>query len=184
MNSTFRCWIIANFEIAMFWLVTILGGLFFLIFASDKADILHKYSKLLLGCGLFTFALNTPTKSAGFQYGKYIIMLVVAIFAMWSMKEPSGNLTLEDMVKFKHLFTWFWILFSIASVISGVLAYYAYSNIDEVLSLRMLYRNSNVGLFEYTWKYTLDRFCNITVSIVTSILWLVIIIYTSLGKIH
>jgi hypothetical protein len=43
---------------------------------------------------------------------------------------------------------------------------------NEVVSRRMLYRNSNVSLFEFAWLYTLDRFCNITVTIVYHGLWI------------
>jgi hypothetical protein len=41
----------------------------------------------------------------------------------------------------------------------------------------MLYRNSNVNLFEFSWLYTLDRFCNITFSIVACSLWLLAVWY-------
>ena len=47
----------------------------------------------------------------------------------------------------------------IPSLIAGVFtAIYAYQNFDDVVSRRFLYRNSAASVFEYEWKYTINRF--------------------------
>jgi len=43
-------------------------------------------------------------------------------------------------------------------VVSARVAMHTYQNFDEVVSRRMLWRNSNVSLFEAQAKYTYDRF--------------------------
>ena len=47
----------------------------------------------------------------------------------------------------------------IPSLIVGIFtAIYAYQNFDDVVSRRFLYRNSAASVFEYEWKYTINRF--------------------------
>ena len=186
MNSTFKCWLIANFEIVFFWLTTILGVLFFLVFSDKNFENFenknsYDFMKVVLMYGIFVFVFNTPTKNGAFQYGKYIVLLGLAIIFIFYSEAPESQFNIEDKETFNRFFLWpFGALFVTASGISGWLSYYTYKNIYEVLSRRMLYRNSNVSLFEYTWKYTLDRFCNITVSIVTCIPWLALLIFCSI----
>ena len=156
----------------MLVITTIISGIFILNsvdLADDESDF-----TMLVFLYLSLFALNTPTKNGAFQYGKYILMLGSAIFFTWYMKQPE--FPAENTALIKSLLTWFWIAFPIATVIGGWMAAYTRANISEVLSRRMLYRNSNVSLFEYAWKYTLDRFCNIAVAIVTCIIWIVVMI--------
>ena len=183
--STFKCWLVANFEIALFWLTMIVGGIFFLIFANPKAEIFEKYAHILIFGSLFVWAFTTPTTSSAFQYGKYFVMVGAFILLWWGFKEGIKEAPPETFVE-KMLGLVLtgggWVFFAITSAISGWLAHFTYRNIDEVLSRRMLYRNSNVSLFEYTWKYVLDRFCNISFSIVTCTVWLAVIIIISLNK--
>lgn len=60
--------------------------------------------------------------------------------------------------------TWYLIIIGLALVVSiffsVIIAIYTYRNFDEVVSRRMLWRNSNVSLFNEQLKYTLSRFGN------------------------
>ena len=49
-------------------------------------------------------------------------------------------------------------------------AVFTAANINEVVSLRMFYQNSNVSLFETTWMYTFNRFVTVFASITGSAL--------------
>jgi hypothetical protein len=63
------------------------------------------------------------------------------------------------------LIVWMWISLVAGIIIGTKLAIYTRQNIDEIVSRRMLYRNSRVSLFSITWLYTLDRFSGIASSV-------------------
>ena len=149
MSSTFKCWLIANFEI-IFCVLTVVAGA---IYYKSTEDVEIMIMFILMSILLFVFC--TPSKSAGLQFVKYGVMVIAVIF-------------------FAADFGWIWIVFGIATVFSAVTAFYTFYNMDEVVSRRLIWRSSNVALFEYAWVYTLDRFCSITVTIVTCVTWLIL----------
>jgi hypothetical protein len=160
--ETSKCWVIANFEIVAFVLTLIVSaillalfGLFGLVNSKDVGEV--------LGVAAVAALLSFPTKKGAWQYGRYVLLLLVGI---GMIVNRDGDIPVWGTILF-------WTVFAIASIISGVIAAYAYDNIDEVVSRRMLYRNSNVSLFEFTWRYTLDRFCSIAFSILACISLLV-----------
>jgi hypothetical protein len=77
--------------------------------------------------------------------------------------------------------TWFSItylsVFAGISVVSFFIARYAKYNFDEVVSRRMLYRNSSVSMFEMEWKYTIDRFCIATFCLLDATVSIVVLIW-------
>jgi len=162
---TFKCWLIANFEIVMFLLTLIISSIVVWGVAGGikNESALEAYFYVLALVAMFSL----PTKRGVLQFGKYILMLGGIILLMWGVKKGGWVTDIEEIEMYNRFFTWFWVAFSIATAISIWFAIYTYVNIHEVVSRRMLYRNSNVNLFEFSWLYTLDRFCNITVSIVT-----------------
>jgi len=172
--STFKCWLIANFEIVILLITAIISSIIFWFFSGIENEMAFNAY-----CSIFLVLLLTiPTKRGVLQFGKYILMLGGFILLTWGIKKQGWIEDTTDKELFSSFITWFWILFSVATVISGWLAYYTYVNIREVVSRRMLWRNSNVSLFEFSWLYTLDRFCNITVSSVACSLQLVFLIFT------
>ena len=179
MNTTFKCWLIANFEIVFLILMGIAAAIFLFIFADfSKVDALsealsEEERKWIFLGPFFLIALNSPTKSGGFQFGKYFVLLGAAIVITLITKQSELAADYENL---KPLVRWFWIVFPFATVISIWLASFTRANISEVLSRRMLYRNSNVSLFEYTWKYVLDRFCNISFAIISCTIGFVVMI--------
>ena len=46
--------------------------------------------------------------------------------------------------------------------VSGILMPFVSANIDEIVSRCMRYRNSNVDLFEFKWKYMIALFLDIS----------------------
>ena len=54
-------------------------------------------------------------------------------------------------------------------------------NMDEVVSLRMLYVNSNVDMFEMTLKYTLNRFMTAFIYLVWAGLWVAVYLTVKQG---
>jgi len=166
MNSTFKCWLIANFEIVACVFTLIAGCIYIFLIKSVSFAETNDSHLGLLYFSLLVF--NVPTKNAPYQFVKYFLLLGFAIAVTVMMKQDP-----EFAAESKKYITWLWIFIVSVSAISGWLAHYVYNNIAEVVSRRMLYVNSRVSLFEYTWKYTLDRFCNIAFAIVSCTICLV-----------
>ena len=167
MGTTFRCWLIANFEIIMYLLLLIVSAiLLFSISDLENAFKIFAYSAIFAGM------LSFPTNRGVFQFGKYLFLVVIGIL----MTIGANDQKYASDVMVSLIINKFWTVFIIASVISAFIAVYTYINIDEVLSRRMLWRNSNVSIFEYSLLYTLDRFCNISLSIVVCTFWLWLVI--------
>jgi hypothetical protein len=139
-------------------------------FSNANSEFILKgfaYSALIAG------SISIPTKRGVFQFGKYLLLVGMGILftVLIPKTEEFQKLDIQSQKILNIMTVVFWIVFILASIVSAILAVYAYRNIREVLSRRMLYRNSHVGIFEYSWLYTLDRFCNITVSIVVCTFW-------------
>ena len=171
--TTFKCWFIANFEIAMLIFTAIISTIICCIFSGTEEVFSVLFQSILL-LVVWTF----PTNRSNLQFGKYIVMLGGAILLTYGAKNEGWTFINDETGKdmLSTFITWLWVIFSIATVISGWLAYYTYINISEVVSRRMLWRNSNVNLLEFSLRYTLERFCNATVSIVTCALEIILII--------
>lgn len=89
-----------------------------------------------------------PAKSVGADIFNLVIMIVVygCILSY-----------LHSVDEMKYL-TWLSSGLCISLVIAITVAVFTCSNMNEVVSRRMLYRNSNADLFGITWQYTFNRF--------------------------
>ena len=154
--KTFISWIIANFEGVIFCIIFSIIAIFLFSNPPIKDDgtiISHKgLLELLILSAVFIGGLTLQTKNAGVGIIKY---LLIVAFLSW---------------------TFLWILFIGSSVIGLISAIYAFLNFDDVVSLRMLYRNSCVSLFEANWLYTIDRFAGLSLSIFLNIGWFIMIL--------
>jgi hypothetical protein len=119
--------------------------------------------------------LTFPSKKGKFQFGRYLFMTGAGIFftIVYNLPDITDNFSeyMGLLMLIQGSILLFWIIFLIASLISIIPAIYTYRHINEVISRRMSYRNSKVNLFEYSWLYTLDRFCSITISIIVCSSW-------------
>ncbi len=61
-----------------------------------------------------------------------------------------------------------WALLVIGCVAGAVMAFYAFRNYSEVVSRRMLWRNSRVSLLESQYAYSVNRFCATASSVILS----------------
>jgi hypothetical protein len=153
-ENTFLCWVVSNIEIACAVAFWIIGSLIILIVGVEY----EKMSKLAaMGVLAVLLAITCAQgKQRFFSLIKYLI-IVIAIAALIFTPEME----MEENMKDNPLYLYRNLLF--ASLIIGAIfgifvAIYANRNIDEVISRRMLYRNSNVALFEVRWLYIVDRF--------------------------
>jgi len=83
------------------------------------------------------------------------------VFFFYILYTLSSNDNPELSNAFK-LETIHWVIFGLISAVniylSVLVAIFAYRNFDEVVSLRMLFQNSNVSLFQEQLKYSISRF--------------------------
>ena len=173
--DTFKYWLIANFEIAIALLSVIIGSIYIWGFIDNIELGIYGGGGVLF----MLFVLVIPTQRGAVQFGKYILMLGGVILFIWGKKNLgwTSDYSESEAEMVSRFIRWFWIVFSIATVISVFLAVYTFINFDEVVSRRMSWRNSNVSLLEISILYTLDRFCNITVSIVVCTFGLILLFY-------
>ncbi len=64
--------------------------------------------------------------------------------------------------------------FIVSNILASRLTKFASSNFEEVLSVRVLFKNSNTEIYTMKAKYLIDRFTNIAASITIGTAWLVI----------
>lgn len=166
--KTFFSWVIANFEGILFCIIFSIAAIFLFNntpINDDGTIVSHKgLLKLLTLSAVFIGGLTLQTKNVGVGIIKYLLVLAILIW------KPG----LDDSQLLNH-WTFLWTLFIGSSVIGSMFAFYAFSNFDDVVSCRMLYYNSDVSLFEEEWKYTIERFTGISLSIFLNIGWLIFI---------
>lgn len=169
--KTFISWIIANFEGVIFCIIFSIIAIFLFSNPPIKDDgtiISHKgLLELLILSAVFIGGLTLQTKNAGVGIIKY---LLIVAFLIW---RPGLD---DSLIQNFLSWTFLWILFIGSSVIGLISAIYAFLNFDDVVSLRMLYRNSCVSLFEANWLYTIDRFAGFSLSIFLNIGWFIMIL--------
>ena len=168
-DSTLKYWFVANIELFMALLSVVIAAIYLLIFPFDDSSL----SIRLLATGFLLFGLNIQTKEAKFKIFFYFLILIGLIFVTYVIIKDDSMTSHE-----RTLYTTVpWIVFSIISFFSGWLAIYAYNNFEEVVSRRMMWRNSNVSLFEIAIKYAFERFCSISFSFVTCFAWIWFVVY-------
>jgi len=84
-----------------------------------------------------------------------IAFLVISIFLRYKAYVKTIP---EDI----HISTLHWIIIGFFTffglVFSTIIAVYTYKNFSEVVSRRMIWRNSNVSMFNDRLKYSINRF--------------------------
>lgn len=149
--KTFNAWWIANFDTII---NIILIGIFELfVFQSNNLPNDVPQTNIAIG-GLLLVPLargffgGMPAKSITADIVNLVVMTVAYGIVF---------LYLHAVGEMKY-FIWQSSGLCIALVIAITVAVFTYRNMDEVVSLRMLYRNSNADLFGITWQYTFNRF--------------------------
>lgn len=146
----FKSWLIANYENIM---AVILITLFeFLLFTSDTIPIESRNTiagwgtlLLLMGIGIIGGAGSRSN--------------LMDIFNLLAMTAAYIAVFYAIAIEILGISLWIFILSLCTSGCMAIsAALFTAKHINDVLSRRMLYFNSNVSLFEITWKYTLNRF--------------------------
>jgi hypothetical protein len=173
MGATFKSWLIANFEITFGGLIIIITGIYTCLAVenSQLQDVFIVY----LGLSVVFVAFIVPTQNGAIGIGKYILLILFGILVQCFSKEPEHAIVLK-------MLPYYWGLLAISSVIGAFIARYAYTHFDEVVSRRMLWRNSNVDLFDIRWRYALDRFSGIVCTLMFGIVWSALIAYIGINN--
>ena len=147
--GTFKSWLIANLEIIYYLALglIILGVALFGHFGADEW-----FAVILLSVVLFIISVA----SIKHGFGILIFLIFVVGLPLLSSVLESGHFA-SVYSFFKCHFTFLLIAFVVAVVVGILIAIYAYRNFDDVVSMRFLYRNSEVSVFEQAWKYAFNR---------------------------
>lgn len=152
--KTFNAWWIANFDTIIN--IVLIGIFEWFVFQSNNLPNDVPRTNIAIG-GLLLVPLargllgGMPAKSIGADIFNLVIMIAGYGCIL---------LYLHSVGEMKYL-TWLSSGLCIALVIAITVAVFTYRNMDEVVSLRMLYRNSNADLFGITWQYTFNRFISV-----------------------
>jgi hypothetical protein len=168
MIDTFKSWLIANFEITVGGLIIAITGIYTCM--SVESSQLRDVFIIYLGLSAVFVIFIVPTTNGVVGMGKYILLIVCGALAQYFSEEPKHAIILK-------MLPYYWGLLLICSIIGVFIARYVYLHFDEVVSRRMLWRNSNVELFDIEWKYVLDRFSGIVCTLMFGTVWSALIIY-------
>jgi hypothetical protein len=170
MSTTFKSWLVANLETATAVILSVIIIPFFVIFAGKYTPVeggpkVESFFWIFFFLIIIPYALAlTPPRLTKSIFAYLLILGICCIYPFFVHDSDTGELIFP---------TWAAILslgaFIVVSAASFFIARYAKYNFDEVVSRRMLYRNSSVSLFEIEWRYTIDRFCIATFCILDAI---------------
>ena len=172
MSSTFKSWLIANFEIFAAIVSAIIVIPLCLIFRGGE-EFIDK--NLLLG---LLFLIVAPSVVALVPSDEPIVRAIenIIVYLAVLVGYVGSILTVFIIPEYRWVALAFLPMFIGAFVASFILARYAYRYFDEVVSVRMLYSNSNASVFQAQWKYTIDRFFKISFSLICGIVGIMLAI--------
>ncbi|MDR1584085.1 MAG: hypothetical protein LBS55_12685 [Prevotellaceae bacterium] len=164
--TTFKYWMVANFEIISTIVAGLISLLLALCFYNEKQHPDMSKGKFIVSIIFVLLMSCAQAKGRFFSIGKYILILIVILLYFIAVVFISKAEEVSTAIGMPAAAVVFAFIFLVAGTIVGIkLAIFTNRNIDEIVSRRMLYRNSSVQLFEIKWVYTLDRFAGVASSV-------------------
>lgn len=158
MSDTFKFWLVANFGLILTVISMSVSAV--LAFVIGGTEVRVNVYGLVVAFVLIALLLAFPGKKISDSLGFYT---VVIFFLTVFLSGTSVNEFDDFSVILKSGFFIYCCVCLVASwVISGILMPFVSANIDEIVSRCMRYRNSNVDLFEFKWKYMIALFLDIS----------------------
>lgn len=158
MSDTFKFWLVANFGIILTVISMSVSSV--LAFAIGRTEFWGDASSLVVVFVLTAFFVAFPGKKISDSLGFYT---VVICFLSVLLSGASVNEFDDFSIIFKSGFFIYCCVCLVGSwVVAGILMPFVSANIDEIVSRCMRYRNSNVDLFEFKWKYMIALFLDIS----------------------
>lgn len=155
---TFYAWLIANTETITTLLVVAAFELFLFTDSSVIMETGNRVGLALQGALVVSLgkSLLGGIPARNMLTDVINLLIIVAVYAVLFIFGIHG---LEHKEPFLTSIFWVTLPVCIISLLAAVMsALFTCHNMDEVVSRRMLYHNSNVSLFEITWMYTFNRF--------------------------
>ena len=181
--DVFKSWLVANIEgiLIIFTVLMLMAAGFILIpkFVNEGNDYyMVSFILMLLFSGILCTTIVFCIRN-GFL-SLVVLASIIGLVALGSVKESNSEeaqsqteVVTQSLIdsesetnefeiitsKVFEKLSWFWvIIISIGALAFGLFtSVYANRNFDDVVSRRFLYRNSDVSVFEYRWKYTFNR---------------------------
>lgn len=152
--ETLKCWGIANLELLATIVCVAILFIDYSVTGEAELDQVQGLRKIgfygIICLGIFMFLAKNGGVGMFVKTLALLFFVLMLISRLWSYYESGicgmGTLIMVGIITLLSL---------VASVYASI---YTYQNFDEVVSRRMLWRNSNVSLFEEQAKYTYDRF--------------------------
>lgn len=165
--KTFVSWLIANFEIMTTVLLCIVFGILFAV-GIDSSVFTDQEKWGLIAVFVFFMAMPASITVKNFEMSliMFVLMLAGYIYVIVS-PDVIGNATLPWMPSALIANG------AVSLVVALAIGIYTAINMDDVVSRRMLYVNSDVNMFDMTLKYSLNRFMAAVVYISWAGLWTV-----------
>ena len=165
--KVFLSWLVANFEVFVTVLLCIVFGILFAV-GIDSFVFTAQEKWGLIAVAVFFMALPASITVKNFEMSMILFLLMLAgyIYVIVS-PDTIGSATLPWMPT--ALIT----TGVVSLVVALAIGIYTAINMDDVVSRRMLYVNSDVGMFDMTLKYSLNRFMAAFVYISWAGLWTV-----------
>ena len=138
--KTFVAWLIANLELALSVLFVILVVILW------QAEAVSEEIALAFGF-IVVFCAWLFSKMGGVGSVLSCILSVCLYSGILNYLKSMGL---------------FWGMLIPSAIIAIAVAVFTAKNMDEVVTRRMLYRNSTSSMFEITARYTFNRFCAIS----------------------
>ena len=173
-ENTFLSWLIANLEVVFIFFTILIQLIIFL--AGQKngwfvgfSDPQQEFSEecvawlfsLIIAVVISVFIVSGIKDVKGFIVTLVVLSVVILLANFANDNEIIRSINdLKVGLKEDFGISLNWLVWlCIPSLIVGIFtAIYAYQNFDDVVSRRFLYRNSAASVFEYEWKYTINRF--------------------------
>ncbi len=139
--------------------------------SQNMAKCTHLFVLMSLPVCIFAYVIFQ--KGLSMRTVLYIFLIAAYFLLRWStnglFKLPQETADLRSVIF--HRYT---IIFIIANIVAIAPTVVAYLNFDEVVSRRMLYRNSSASMFEEQFKYSIAVFFDSATAItlfILSIIW-------------
>lgn len=165
--KVFLSWLVANFEVFVTVLLCIVFGILFAV-GIDSSVFTTQEKWGLIAVAVFFMALPASITVKNFEMSMIMFLLMLAGY-IYVIVSPDvvSNATLPWMP------TALIASGAVSLVVALAIGIYTAINMDDVVSRRMLYVNSDVGMFDMTLKYSLNRFMAAFVYISWAGLWTV-----------
>jgi hypothetical protein len=177
MGTTFKSWLVANLETTTGVILSVICIPLLVISVGKYTPVEGDSKDVGSIFGIFAillaipFALGSTPPRLAKSIFIYLLILGIGILFFFFKDDKTGELIAPTWFPLAYLSA-----FVVISAVSFFIARYAKYNFHEVVSRRMLYRNSNVSLFEIEWRYVIDRFCIATFCILDAIVTIAVLI--------